>query len=164
MLSYCSRMYQHQQEKWTTSHTTSDSTKASMAFAPTTSSSSTPSTNASQNASWALHPAATISTSKSGSAVVSQWKAPDISANLDTDGCLCEEECKQRRERNLCLYCGDAVHMVNQCPKIPSDCHAAGGTTAIGRATFVISPSEEPFVDLSTALLESEENDCEVQT
>jgi len=54
--------------------------------------------------------------------------------------------------------------MVNQCPKIPSDRRAAGGSTAVGRATFVISPSEEPFVDLSTALLELEENDREVQT
>jgi len=82
---------------------------------------------------------------------------------LDADGCLHEEERKQHCERNLCLYCGDATHMVNQCPKIPSDCHTAGGSTAVGQATFVISPSEEPFVDLSTALLESAENDSEVQ-
>ena len=159
------RYHEHQQEKGTMSHTTSDSAKASTASTPTASSSSSaPSANASQNTSQAPRPAAAASTSKSGSAVASQRKAPDISANLDTDGHLCEEERKWRHEHNLCLYCGDAAHMVNQCPKIPSDRRVAGRTTAIRCATFVISPSEEPFVDLSTALLKSEENNHKVQT
>jgi len=150
------RYHECQQEKGVSSCTTLDSAKASMASAPSFSSSAPPA-NTSQNASWAPCPATAVGTSRSGPATVNQKKPSDIAANLNTDGHLCEEE------RNLCLYCRDATHMVNQCPEIPSDHCTAGGSTAVRQATFVISPSEEPFVDLSTALLESAENDSEVQ-
>jgi len=151
-----------QQEKGVMSHTTSNSSRAPAASA-SNSSSSGPSTNALQNPSQAPHPAVAAGPSKSGPDAPSQKKPSDIAANLNTDGRLHEEECKWCHECNLCLYCGDATHMVNQCPKIPSDHRAAGGSTAVARAAFVITPSEDPFVDLSMALLKPEENDSEVQ-
>jgi len=125
------RYHEHQQEKGVSSCTTLDSTKASMASIPSLSSSALPA-NASQNASRAPRPTAAVGTSRSGPAAVNQKKPSDVSANLDTDGRLHKEERKRRCECNLCLYCGDATHMVNQCPKIPSDCCAAGGSTTIG--------------------------------
>jgi len=136
------RYHECQQEKGVTSCTASDSSRAPAASA-SNSSSSAPSANAPQNPSRAPRPAAAAGPSKSGPAAPGQKKPSDIAANLNTDGRLREEERKRRRERNLCLYCRDATHMVNQCPKIPSDRRTAGGTTAVGRATFVITPSED---------------------
>ena len=104
-----------QQEKGTSSRSTADSTKPSAISTP---SSSAPTTNTSQNPSRPMHP---TSTNRPGVPGPTQKKPSDITANLDTDGRLCEEECKRRREHNLCLYCGESSHMVNQCPKIPSD-------------------------------------------
>jgi len=155
------RYHERQQEKGTSSRVTTDSAKVSAVSSPN--SAATPA-NTPQKAPQTPRGVGPMVSTRSGPTTVNTKKPPDIGANLDTDSRLREEERKRRCERNLCLYCGDATHVVNQCPKVPAGRRAAGGSSAVGRATFVISSADDLFVDLSTALLESEENGSEVQT
>jgi hypothetical protein len=40
---------------------------------------------------------------------------------LGKDGKLTQEECKQCKTNNLCLFCGQSGHSVTSCPKSSSN-------------------------------------------
>ncbi|KAG8766865.1 hypothetical protein FRC15_006034, partial [Serendipita sp. 397] len=70
-------------------------------------------TSASSSASSSLAPPALPSTDKRST-------SPDISSVLGPDGKLLPAEKKQRKEQNLCLFCGSPDHRHAQCPSAPS--------------------------------------------
>ena len=64
---------------------------------------------------------------------------PEYVNKLGKDGKLTSEERERRKANNLCLFCGQSGHSVNNCPKSSSN---ASKTKA--RASALVSNSDSP--------------------
>lgn len=83
-------------------------------------------------------PATTSSSSSFTPAKPSNPAKPDLSDKLGKDGKLTSEERKRRLDNNLCLFCGNAGHKVNECRK-----KAASAAKATARKAEVTEKSSE---------------------
>ena len=66
-------------------------------------------------------------------------KDPEYKKDLGPDGKLLPKEREHRIKNNLCLLCGQADHMINECPRRRKP-EASTPVPTLARATITVSP------------------------
>jgi len=106
---------------WERKDEISCTTKTQPTSSPTKSSNSRGnSSNSGQEKSKTRNPSSSANTSGSSKLTSNQSSSgskPDLTNKLGKDGKLTADECKQRLENNLCMFCGGTRHFTDNCPK-----------------------------------------------